>query len=70
MGGPWDVAAPSIVVTEAGGRFTDLENGESIALGGGLFSNGRVHGSRRSSSRVGPESLSVERHEAAGVYYC
>ena len=43
MGGPWDVAAPSIVVREAGGRFGDLHGGASIALGGGLFSNGAVH---------------------------
>jgi histidinol-phosphatase len=43
MGGPWDVAAPSIVVREAGGRFGDLNGGASIARGGGLFSNGAVH---------------------------
>ena len=43
MGGPWDVAAPSIVVREAGGRFGDLHGGASIARGGGLFSNGAVH---------------------------
>jgi len=43
MGGPWDVAAPSIVVREAGGRFGDLHGGVSIARGGGLFSNGAVH---------------------------
>lgn len=43
MGGPWDIAAPSIVVREAGGRFGDLHGGASIALGGGLFSNGAVH---------------------------
>lgn len=43
MGGPWDVAAPAIVVREAGGRFSDLHGGTSIARGGGLFSNGRVH---------------------------
>ena len=43
MGGPWDVAAPAIVVAEAGGRFSDLHGGRSIARGGGLFSNGAVH---------------------------
>jgi histidinol-phosphatase len=43
MGGPWDVAAPAIVVREAGGRFSDLHGGGSIARGGGLFSNGRLH---------------------------
>lgn len=43
MGGAWDVAAPSIVVREAGGRFGDLHGGTSIARGGGLFTNGAVH---------------------------
>jgi len=43
MGAPWDIAAPSIVVREAGGRFGDLHGGTSIARGGGLFSNGAVH---------------------------
>jgi histidinol-phosphatase len=43
MGGPWDVAAPAIVVREAGGRFSDLHGGRSIARGGGLFSNGAIH---------------------------
>jgi hypothetical protein len=43
MGGPWDVAAPAIVVREAGGRFSDLHGGGSIARGGGLFSTGRLH---------------------------
>jgi histidinol-phosphatase len=43
MGGPWDIAAPSIVVTEAGGRFSDLAGGNSLALQGGVFSNGHVH---------------------------
>jgi len=43
MGGPWDVAAPAVVVIEAGGRFTDLAGGTRTDLGGGLFSNGAVH---------------------------
>ena len=43
MGGPWDIAAPAIIVREAGGEFTDLHGGRSIARGGGLFSNARLH---------------------------
>lgn len=43
MGGPWDIAAPSIVVTEAGGRFSDLEGGSSIEQGGALYSGQAVH---------------------------
>jgi histidinol-phosphatase len=42
MAGAWDLAAPSIVVEEAGGSFTDLEGGHSLT-GGAVFSNGRLH---------------------------
>lgn len=42
MAGPWDLAAPSIVVEEAGGRFTDLAGGRTLT-GGAVFSNGRLH---------------------------
>jgi histidinol-phosphatase len=42
MAGPWDLAAPSLVVEEAGGRFTDLKGGHSLT-GGAVFSNGALH---------------------------
>jgi len=42
MAGPWDLAAPSIVVEEAGGRFTDIAGGSTL-LHGAVFSNGTVH---------------------------
>ncbi len=42
MAGPWDLAAPSIVVEEAGGKFTDL-TGAITLTGGAVFSNGRLH---------------------------
>jgi len=42
MAGPWDLAAPSLVVEEAGGRFTDL-NGAATLLAGAVFSNGALH---------------------------
>jgi histidinol-phosphatase len=42
MGGAWDLAAPSLVVEEAGGRFTDLAGGQTLT-GGAVFSNGRLH---------------------------
>ena len=42
MAGPWDLAAPSLVVEEAGGRFTDL-GGDVTLDGGAVFSNGSVH---------------------------
>jgi histidinol-phosphatase len=39
----WDLAAPLVIVNEAGGRLTDLA-GEARADGGdGLASNGRLH---------------------------
>jgi histidinol-phosphatase len=41
--GAWDVAAPAIVVAEAGGQFSDLYGGSSLARSGALFSNGRLH---------------------------
>jgi len=40
--GPWDLAAPSLVVEEAGGRFTDLAGGSTLTRGA-VFSNGRLH---------------------------
>jgi histidinol-phosphatase len=40
--GPWDLAAPWLVVEEAGGRFTDI-GGERTLTGGAVFSNGLVH---------------------------
>ncbi|HKE74471.1 MAG TPA: inositol monophosphatase family protein [Acidimicrobiales bacterium] len=43
-GGPWDFAALSVIVAEAGGRFSDLAGRPDIYGGGpALFSDGRVH---------------------------
>jgi histidinol-phosphatase len=43
-GGPWDFAALSVIVEEAGGRFSDLQGRRDIYGGGPVvFSNGRVH---------------------------
>jgi histidinol-phosphatase len=42
-GGPWDMAAPAIIVEEAGGRFTDLRGRHDVFGGGAVFSNGFVH---------------------------
>jgi histidinol-phosphatase len=42
MAGPWDLAAPSLVVEEAGGRFTDLNGGATLTAGA-VFSNGALH---------------------------
>jgi histidinol-phosphatase len=39
----WDVAAPAIIVTEAGGRFSALNGDASPAAGSGLTSNGLLH---------------------------
>ena len=40
--GPWDLAAPAIVVEEAGGKFTDIAGLRTLNCGG-VFSNGRIH---------------------------
>ncbi|MGE0392377.1 MAG: inositol monophosphatase [Vicinamibacterales bacterium] len=42
-GGPWDFAAPALIVEEAGGRFTDLAGQRNIHAGQGLYSNGLLH---------------------------
>jgi len=43
----WDVAAPMVIVQEAGGRFTDLSGAESAAGGSGIATNGLVHEAAR-----------------------
>jgi histidinol-phosphatase len=40
---PWDLAAPWIVVEEAGGRITDLDGQRGFDRGEALASNGRLH---------------------------
>jgi histidinol phosphatase-like enzyme (inositol monophosphatase family) len=40
---PWDLAAPKLVVEEAGGRFTSLTGEDTIYSGAGLATNGRLH---------------------------
>ena len=40
---PWDLAAPKLVVEEAGGRFTDLAGVDSIYSGNALATNGRLY---------------------------
>jgi len=39
----WDLAAPALIVAEAGGRFSSLEGDPDPGLGSGLSSNGRLH---------------------------
>ena len=39
----WDVAAPAIVVAEAGGQFSAIDGNPSPAAGSGLTSNGLLH---------------------------
>ncbi len=40
---PWDMAAPYVIVTEAGGRMTDLEGTPSWTAPNVLSSNGLLH---------------------------
>ena len=40
---PWDLAAPQLIVEEAGGRFSDLRGGRRIDSGDALTSNGLLH---------------------------
>ena len=39
----WDVAAPSLLVSEAGGRWTDLDGCRDLRSGSLLTSNGHLH---------------------------
>ena len=39
----WDLAAPSIVVEEAGGRMTDVHGVRSVHNGTALATNGVLH---------------------------
>ncbi|MBO0872893.1 MAG: histidinol-phosphatase [Pseudonocardia sp.] len=39
----WDLAPVQLIVTEAGGRFTDLDGRDRFDGGSGLSSNGRLH---------------------------
>ena len=43
----WDVAAPMVIVQEAGGRFTDFGGSATGAGGDGIGSNGLVHEAAR-----------------------
>lgn len=40
---PWDAAAVEVVVSEAGGQFTDWTGGADINAGDGVATNGLVH---------------------------
>ena len=42
-GDTWDHAAPSIIVEEAGGRFSDLWGGKRLDTRTALYSNGSLH---------------------------
>jgi histidinol-phosphatase len=42
--GPWDMAAPLVVIEEAGGVMTDFDGRRSLDLGEALASNGVLHG--------------------------
>jgi len=43
IAGPWDLAAPALIVEEAGGRFTDVVGKTDLTSGTGIFSNGQLH---------------------------
>jgi len=40
---PWDLAAVQLIVTEAGGRFSDLSGADRFDGGSGISSNGLLH---------------------------
>lgn len=52
----WDHAAPSLIVEEAGGRFTDHAGGKRLNTRTAIYSNGAIH----------DEALAAIRNESAG----
>ena len=42
-GGVWDIAAPALIVTEAGGRFTTVTGDTRLDAGSAVYSNGLLH---------------------------
>ena len=44
----WDLAAPMVIVQEAGGRFTDFAGAQTAAGGSAIASNGLLHDAVRS----------------------
>ena len=54
----WDLASVQLIVTEAGGRFSDLDGVDGYEGGSGLSSNGLLHGPAldllRPGHRTGP----------------
>ncbi len=54
--GPWDLAAPWVVVEEAGGAVTDFEGRRSMTAGEGLATNGVIHATVLDRLRGGPAS--------------
>lgn len=40
----WDLAPMPVILTEAGGTFTDLSGAPGAHLGSGVATNGRIHG--------------------------
>jgi fructose-1,6-bisphosphatase/inositol monophosphatase family enzyme len=42
-GDPWDHAAPSVIVEEAGGRFSDHAGGRRLDTRTAIYSNGLTH---------------------------
>lgn len=44
---PWDVAAPKVIVEEAGGRMTGWQGRDSYLIRNSLATNGRLHGALR-----------------------
>jgi histidinol-phosphatase len=51
---PWDVAAPLVLVEEAGGRLTDLAGGRSVTARDYLASNGWLHDEIRARLTAAP----------------
>lgn len=64
--GPWDMAAPWLIVEEAGGRVTDFDGRRSFETGESLASNGLLHGPilERLRAREGEPPMATDERGA------
>jgi histidinol-phosphatase len=65
-GGVWDHAPPVLLTREAGGEFNDHDGGQRLDTGGGIYSNGRIHGQLRELVRTVAQTGGRSRPTGAG----
>ncbi|HVS03284.1 MAG TPA: inositol monophosphatase family protein [Thermoanaerobaculia bacterium] len=68
---PWDIAAGLLLVREAGGRFTDLDGGDSYFVGGNVVAGGEgVWRELRQAMARHADEATLDRLDPAGAAVC